>query len=308
MPQRTNEFQHLVKLIHETLAPAGAKVTESAMVEVPGFGQMREIDVLIESVLSPYRIKVGVEAKDHNRKLNITDIEAIIGKYRGPASVIVDKVVIVSRRGFAKKAVEKAKSTGIELMTLTEVSGSDWKQMVTHPTVPTENQIMKFQFAPHVARVELFAVSGTPTPPSEAITRGKLICNCCGKDNNTPLSYANHYATKHVMIDPRFVERFNNAFAPDRPNVCGKVNVPIVKYRLAFDGKDYRMQAMHFHIHATRASVPMEFKAYEVKGDSVGSKIIQRATTKLPGGSLDMFFPDGLHSKKIAVDFNLNCF
>ena len=307
MPQRTNEFQHLVKLIHQTLAPAGAKVTESAEVSVPGFGHIREIDVLIESDLSPYRIKVAVEAKDHSRKLNITDIEAIIGKYKSAVSPIVDKVVIVSRRGFAKRAVEKARSAGIELMTLNEVSGSDWKRLVTYPTVPTENQIMKFQVAPHVARIDLFAVPGAPTPPSEAITRGKLICNCCGKDNGTPHSYADHYATKHVMLNPEYVTQFNNAFASST-HVCGKVDVPLMKYRLVFDGKDYRMQAMHFHIHATRASVPMEFKAYEMKGESVGSKIIERATAKLPGGSLDMFFPDGLHSKKITVDFNLKCF
>src|ERR1035437_2107780 len=158
MPQRTNEFQHLVKLIHQTLAPAGAKVTESAEVSVPGFGHIREIDVLIESDLSPYRIKVAAEAKDHSRKLNITDIEAIIARYKSAVSPIVDKVVIVSRRGFAKRAVEKARSAGIELMTLNEVSGSGWKRLVTYPTVPTENQIMKFQVAPHVARIDLFAV------------------------------------------------------------------------------------------------------------------------------------------------------
>jgi hypothetical protein len=36
MPQRTNEFQELVTLIQHALAPVGAKMTPSAMVEVDG--------------------------------------------------------------------------------------------------------------------------------------------------------------------------------------------------------------------------------------------------------------------------------
>jgi len=115
MPQRTNEFQKLVALINIALAPNGAKVTESAMVHAPGFGELREIDVLIESEVGPYRIKVAVEAKDHKRKLNIQDIEAIIGKYCSSGSLAVEKVVVVSRRGFSKQAAKKASLIGIRL-------------------------------------------------------------------------------------------------------------------------------------------------------------------------------------------------
>ena len=305
MPQRTNEYQHLVKLIHQALAPAGAKVTESAMVTAPGFGQLREIDVLVESEVNPYRMKIAVEAKDHNRKLNVTDIEAIIGKYKSAVSPIVDKVVVVSRRGFAKHAVEKAKAAGIELVRLSEISGSELQKMVPHRIVPTENQKMNFQMGPFLAHLSL-----TPLPTGvslkESFTRGHFICRCCGKNHGSPLSYANHYAKKHIMADPRYAAQIEKAFSL-HPSVCMKVEIPVPKFLLVIDGRKYPMEALKFHIHSTRASAPMEFKAYEVTGDGVGSKVIQRATAKLPGFSMDLVFPDGLHSNRIVVDFNPDC-
>jgi len=40
MPERTNEFQELVALIQRALAPHGATVSESALVEVSGLSTM----------------------------------------------------------------------------------------------------------------------------------------------------------------------------------------------------------------------------------------------------------------------------
>ena len=72
----------MVTLVQKAIAPQGAKITESAMVKAPHFGELREVDVLLEAEIGPYRMKIAIEAKDHKRKLNVTEIEAIIGKYR----------------------------------------------------------------------------------------------------------------------------------------------------------------------------------------------------------------------------------
>src|SRR5947209_8616319 len=104
MPKRCNDFQNLVTLIQEALVPLGAKVTPSAMVPGPSSGTLREIDILIETPVGPYDIKIAVEAKDEGRKMDATKIEAIIGKYRGRGSLVVNKVVVVAHRGFTEEA------------------------------------------------------------------------------------------------------------------------------------------------------------------------------------------------------------
>lgn len=93
MPQRTNEFQELVTLIQRAFAPVGAKVTSSAMVDVPGQSSQREIDVLIESGIGPYTIKIAVEAKDEGRKMDQVKFEQLIAKYFSERSIKVNKLL-----------------------------------------------------------------------------------------------------------------------------------------------------------------------------------------------------------------------
>jgi hypothetical protein len=107
LPKRSNDFQRLVKLIQQSLAPAGAKVTESAMVD--GRSGQREIDILVESSLGMYRMKIAVEAKDHKRPLDVTILEQIASKYRAGDGVAVNQVVVVAAAGFTKAAKEFAR-------------------------------------------------------------------------------------------------------------------------------------------------------------------------------------------------------
>src|SRR5207245_10108016 len=83
MPRRTNDFQELVSLVQKALVPTGAVVTDSALVGIPGMSEPREIDVLIETAVGPYRITIAVEARDHRRKMDSTKMESLIRKYMG---------------------------------------------------------------------------------------------------------------------------------------------------------------------------------------------------------------------------------
>jgi hypothetical protein len=98
MPKRTNDFQKLVRLVQQSLVPAGARVTESAMVE--NQGTPREIDVLVELPAGMYRMKIAVEAKDHKRAVDVGVVEQIAAKYRVGDGILVNQVGIVSRSGF----------------------------------------------------------------------------------------------------------------------------------------------------------------------------------------------------------------
>ena len=116
MPQRTNDFQKLVDIIQRKFAPAGSKITSSAMVTAAD-GSQREVDILIESALGIYPFKIAIEAKDHGRALDVTAIEAMVGKYNAIGGIIVNKVVIVAH-AFSANAVKRAGLLGYELHTL----------------------------------------------------------------------------------------------------------------------------------------------------------------------------------------------
>jgi lambda repressor-like predicted transcriptional regulator len=125
MPKRSNDFQRLVKRIYDQLAPAGAKVTESA--SLPDYGEAAgpEIDVLIEfEVAGAARpMRIAIECRDHARRADKTWIDGIIGKYR---DVEVDRIIAVSRSEFTSGARKKAKQGKIELRTLRDALETDW--------------------------------------------------------------------------------------------------------------------------------------------------------------------------------------
>ena len=67
-----------------------------------GQTSQREIDVLIESGVGPYRIKIAVEAKDEARKMDSPHFEQLLAKYQSEGSIKVNKLVIITHHGFCK--------------------------------------------------------------------------------------------------------------------------------------------------------------------------------------------------------------
>jgi hypothetical protein len=122
MPKRSNDFQKLIKLIEQQLAPS-ATVEESAMLPDTHDGTLREVDILIRSHIGERELRVGIECRDHKRKADLPWIEQIHSKYE---HLDVDRVVAVSRKGFSDAARAKAKLWGIELMTLAAAERQDW--------------------------------------------------------------------------------------------------------------------------------------------------------------------------------------
>src|SRR5690606_8449036 len=91
-----------------------------------GMSEPREIDVLIETAIGPYHMKIAVEAKDNRRKLDSTQFESLVGKYFVEGGVKVNKVVIVTHNGFYNPVIERARQLGVELLTLSEAKDVDW--------------------------------------------------------------------------------------------------------------------------------------------------------------------------------------
>lgn len=166
MPQRTNDFQDLVALVQRTLADQGALVTESALVG----DDEREIDILIDTMAGPYRIRIAVEAKDEGRPMDSTKFESIIGKYFGEGGIKVNKVVVVTHRGFYKPVIDRAQLLDVDLFTLTQATQIDWGQF--RPPGPC--------FRSRIS-IENIAVQPTVTLSARLSERGRVKCSC-GRD------------------------------------------------------------------------------------------------------------------------------
>ena len=182
MPKRTNDFQELVALIQKVLVPEGASITESAMVETTDGTSEREIDILIDSAVGPYRIRVAVEAKDESRKMDLTRFDAIVGKYLVDGGVRVNKVVLVVHNGFTADTISRAKLLDIDLVVLSEAKSIDWSRLKpAEVCLQSAVELVDTAFDDEVRQ----AFGGSI--PSDA----QIVCSC-GWRHGQPSSYARY--------------------------------------------------------------------------------------------------------------------
>ena len=126
MPKRSNQFQRLVLLINRCLA-GNAQVIESAMLKDKITGESREVDVLISTDLSVYKVDIAVEVVARARKADATWVESMYAKH---SDLPTDKLILVSEKGFYIPALEKAKFYGIETVTIESALAADWKMAI----------------------------------------------------------------------------------------------------------------------------------------------------------------------------------
>jgi len=132
-------LEKLLSLIHETLKDSERTKIYSNRKLFNTAGQLREIDILIETSINGLDLKVAIECKDYKNKVSVERIEAFNSKCaRIPA---INKKVLVATSGFQKDAIFAAKDFGIELLDFKKISPSivlSWMPM---------NQITgKFEF------------------------------------------------------------------------------------------------------------------------------------------------------------------
>jgi len=241
MPQRTNSFQELVSLVQKALVPSGAIVTDSALVNVPGMIGPREIDVLIESAIGPYHMKIAVEAKDHRRKLDSTQFEALIGKYFVEGGVKVNKVVIVTHNGFYQPVIDRAKKLGVELLTLSEATNVDWGKFQPH--------LKPFKTAPQICDIEFYPpISGTPF--ETVIREGRVFCSH-GTDFGNVQQFAAYILVNNVLkTQEDKLRQLDEAAALGPDGKKGKVEYhPDHPHVIRFLNEEYPLRKLTFAVH-----------------------------------------------------------
>jgi len=122
MPKRSNPFQKLVALINGCMGAAG-RLEESALLIDKVSGEEREVDILILSKVGDYPVNISIEVIDRARKADVSWVEAMHAKH---AHLPTNKLILVSRQGFTKPALEKAQFYGIEAFSFDEALDTDW--------------------------------------------------------------------------------------------------------------------------------------------------------------------------------------
>ena len=118
MPKRSNDFQKLVFLVKKHVA-AGATVTESKFLRDRITGKNREVDVCIESTVGGHEILVSIECRDRGRPADVGWVEEMKTKHE---RLPTDRIVLFSKSGFTKEAIEVARIYGIEALALQAVN------------------------------------------------------------------------------------------------------------------------------------------------------------------------------------------
>ena len=293
MPKRTNDFQKLVRLIQQAFAPKGATVTESAMEPVPGFKNPREIDILVQTQVGPYRIRIAVEATDSGRKLDHATLGKIYSKYYGDGSVKVNKVVIVTREGFTEDAIARAKLNDIELLTLKEALKKNWG---------SEGAFVNFEMAPHVCKVfvePIFKVFSTKGFIDEAT----LTCTH-GRNFGTLRQYANFVFWQQIVPrDPAILQKIQLK-ALNEPNgqASATVAFDLDHHSLLYLGKQYKANRIKIVVHAIVARGSLNCMEYEVVSESGSVQTVRVAEGVAGPKKFTLVIPDSISEPKVILD------
>ncbi|NBB79636.1 MAG: hypothetical protein GVY36_09355 [Verrucomicrobia bacterium] len=98
-------YEKAVAAVQAMMDP-NSKVEHDVRLE-DGLGQKRQFDVVVRGQVGGHSLVVVVECKDQTRKVGVPAIEAFHAKAQ---SVGANAMIFVSRSGFTKTAIEKAKA------------------------------------------------------------------------------------------------------------------------------------------------------------------------------------------------------
>lgn len=122
MSKQSNKFQKLMTAIHACISK-GISVEESALLTDRETRGEREVDIVLRSKIGDYPMILSVEVRDRSRPAGSGWVEEMAGKHQ---ALQTNKLVLVSRSGFTKPAIVKAKAREIETLTIEEAFATDW--------------------------------------------------------------------------------------------------------------------------------------------------------------------------------------
>lgn len=122
MNSKGKRLEYIIKIIQETLKDSpNTTIYQNYKIENI-VGTKREFDVMIDSFINGFNIKIAIECKDFNRPISVEKIEAFETK----CSMVpgIHKKIFISSNGFQKEAIKVAKAKGIELLIASKIDSN----------------------------------------------------------------------------------------------------------------------------------------------------------------------------------------
>jgi hypothetical protein len=124
--KKGEKFERIITAIERSLSSTG-KIIRNYKVKDKDTGRSRQIDIAV-IIKDTYRnIFCMIEVKDHKRQIDSPEIDKIIGIRN---SVNANKAIMVSKSGFTKPALEKAKKNSIGTLTFEDIEKINWFEWI----------------------------------------------------------------------------------------------------------------------------------------------------------------------------------
>ena|SRR5436190_9759433 len=264
MPQKSNEFQKLVKFVSRSLSPLSAEVTESAMIDTRH--GTREIDVLITHRSARCRLKIAVEAKDESRPMDMPRFEQFLGKYLVEGGLSVDRLIVCNRKGYSRNVKSRAAELGIQLLTLREAMQAEWTKIV--------DVGLGCVAVPSVQQVAIHPAIRPTSLSKQAFREGHVYCSH-GTCHGTFTDFVNSKVRE-------FVSEFPAALVDLRQDANKRGGAAIAleaamdhEFWIEHGGKRHSLEKLRFSVSLGGELRDLKITAYDVaRADGRGSKVL----------------------------------
>ncbi|WP_447766989.1 restriction endonuclease [Sphingobacterium faecium] len=120
------EYELLIEKLYKELAP-NAIVVQDDKIMGRETNTLRQIDVSIRYEMLNVKNLIIVQAKDYKHKADVN----VVGEFLSVMTdVNANKGIIICSSGFTGKAIEYAKSRGVELLTLHSAEKKNWQKLI----------------------------------------------------------------------------------------------------------------------------------------------------------------------------------
>lgn len=114
------EFEDIVKHVYDAITALENGVGVRRNVRMDSHDGPREFDIVLDAFVCGESVVTVIECRDLNQRADVTHIDGFASKIDGVPSIT--KGVIITRMGFTKKALAKAKRLGISTYTIDKLS------------------------------------------------------------------------------------------------------------------------------------------------------------------------------------------
>jgi len=241
-------FELLVSRIEAALAPKGAVVRCPDRIPDKVTGQLREVDASIRFQVGTTPILITIECRDRVAIQDDTWIEQIAKKKE---KIGASATIAVSSRGFTQPASRSAQHFGIELRTLTDVSGTEAGSWADDVQVSIEFREWRF------TRLEVMLLNA---PPS-VVLAPSLTDAISNLGYNAPVAFRKSDARPLILgeVGGQFVE---HGLYPPIPGVrpFGVVTPSDGEYVVPTESGEFTLSKIQLEVEVTNVSRPVPFK------------------------------------------------